>query len=461
MAAARLRPPLLLCLLLAAALSGCTKADIREDREPFLVAFGNPGSGYFARGQAENGSAAFPFPHGAALNGTDARAIDSCLLASYQKEPSPADARGPANPFYRAGADERPPLGDNYGRTEVAALLPGRIPIRINLDQFNASQAWQHGGVRFNFDAFGTNTVAPVPLPTVPVLVASWGRATFEADGAQIPDPVRGFPPRYDPEKDELNWTADFYLLKSGLRDNATKAMHDRAGDPYDPTDPGDARIENGDLEAHLLLYSETGDPKPQTRTFAGPQPFVTERPHARSFSFRNSWFPGQATLVYRVTSSAPDLQLTDLTFRTVDPAGKILSTTRMGGGTQNTETKTVTLPLDQPRVYSILVSGNATLATYDVRATFVGQASLLWFWWEDLQLGKGTTRAFTKCADDLVGGGFTPLPLIADTPNPPGLALVYVILGAAGALLYGLFLTKLAMDQISTNDFKRRFRKR
>lgn len=449
-------------LLLVVSLSGCSKEAALEDQEVFYVAYGSRGSGYFARGVAEPGNSNFLYPRGAALNGTDVKAIDSCLIAEYVKEPVPQGVRGPANPFYKApeGVKE-PPLGRNFGRTEAAAMLPGGIATKIDFTQFSDKKPWMHGGVRFNFDAFGTKTEAPMPLPQVPVQLASWGRATIESDDEPVADPAVGRPRMYNPETDELNWTADFYLLKSGLRHNDTKALHARSGGPFDPARPDDAAIERGDLEAHLLLYSTDGTPKPSVRTFQGPQPVATDRPHSRTFTFFNGWFPGRATLVYRVTTSAPDLQLTDLTFTALDPGGNVLSRTRMGGGSQPTETKTVSFPLDQPRDYLIQVAGNATLATYDIRATFVGESSLLWFWWEDVYIGEEYGTPYLACHQDITGGNLRPLPLVVDSRKPPGLAVIYLVLGVAAACLYGLFVTKLVMDQVSMGDFKRRFRKR
>lgn len=455
------RAVLTLGVLTAVMFSGCSKEQMRTDREPLYIAYGARGSGHFVHATAGlTNVSSLRFPDGISFNGTGVHEVDSCLLAKYAKEPSPADARGPANPFSRPDKPE-PPEGRNFGQTGAAVRLPGNVPASILLGQFEGDKPWKNGGVRFNFDAFGDATEAPLPLPKIPVQVASWGRATLEIDGNQIPDPVAGFPPEFDPEETELNWTADFYLLKSGIRNNDTKGMQTRGGGTFDPGRPQDLQVESGDLEAHLLLYSGEGEPTPLVRRYQGPQPVIAERPFSAEHRFFNFWFPGKATLVYRVTTPGPSLQLTELTFSVVDPGGKVISRTTMGGGGQNQESKTITVPLDVPRTYALRVAGNATLATYDVTATFQGQASLLWFWWEDVHVGKLHSRVFERCAQEISGYNLKPLPVVAETGTPPGLALIYVFLGVVGACLYGLFLTKLVMDQVSAGDFKRRFRKR
>lgn len=451
---------LILILLLAVALSGCTKEERYEEQEFFSTSFGRLGSGHMARsGESDNGSIRFP---AAGLDGATVAPIRACLFAQYAKEPTPLGGRGAENPFRRAGGKvEEPPLGRNFGRTTVAALLYGGVRTVINFEEMNGASDWHNGGVRFNFDAFGDRTNGPLPLPQLPVHMASWGNATFEVAGNEIADPVSGVPPNYDPNEDQLNWTADFYLVKSGIRDNATKAMHDLAGGIYDPSDPRDAKVERGDYEAHLFLYSREGTPKATPRTFRGPQPVIAERPYSTEFSFQNTWYPGKVTLVYRVTTPGPTLQTTDLTFRVLDADLNVLSRTTLGGVAGASDSKTVTVSLDHPLQYRILVAGNATGATFEIAATFSGEASLFWFWWEDVVAGKAAASQYSKCAYDLLGDTFRPLPIVIDTPKAPTLALIYVILGVAGASLYGLFLTKLVMDQVSTGDFKRRFRKR
>lgn len=339
------------------------------------------------------------------LMGTVAGCMDGGERENGTSSSTPADVE-----FVAGGDDSTYAGGYNYdGKSDwpvVCAILittndaknTGAVTFHLDreeLDQFRweifmqdfaagPGESYKDGGIASNFEAFGNTGIGGTDLPRMKIESAGWGEARLEMGGQQIPDPVTNDP----------LWVAEYRVVNTGIRDNATGGIWNSARTaPFSPQTPGDGAGTPGDKEVHFVLKTH-GPPPQATSAVSVPEQTANSESYNRHFPIlADNRFPG-ANVSFSVTARGAPAN-TNLVFAVKDARGDIVSQARFLGGVD------VVLPLSFNATklgpYRLNVTG---LARTDV--TFSGEGTytppkevVLNFWWDAVSYGQTARYIF------------------------------------------------------------------
>jgi hypothetical protein len=423
---------LLSAIVVSLAVSGCMDAiagKSEKQRPARYLAVGEFGAGHFSMGFNYDGKNTQPFLGGAALKFDDV---------------------------------------NDYGTVVLGGRLGGEF-IYIRLEETRLTPMWGDGGVISDVVLNGDAPMGTTDLPKTLVGLAATTNATirfgYGEDERFYPDPISG----------SQDWEAYVLVTKQGFRDDKTGATSNQAGTgPYSPKSPGDAKVQDGQVELHVVLQNRTVSSMPsfvgQPIDRTSPEAVITSRDYHRVVDFQNTAIGTNLTLEFRVSTPAPSLAGTSLRFAAISPTGNELAAATLGGGSGSTETKTVTIPAAEFGTYLIDISGQATLAQWAIKGTYKADSRIvLNAWWDNVVAnGPNASRLYSEMREQIesaavIEGGEPSDPIPTDTtlPRPPGFRTAIVLFGVFGAVAAVLLLTKMAMDSRTGSEFDRKIRGR
>jgi hypothetical protein len=408
-----------LAVLLLASLSGNASGKIPEgafyeyDGVPYFFAQGNRTTGHFAIGPAYNGTPQLDFT--------------GCSVGQFRTDL------------------------DN-GRASMVGVGPGGVHLRFDIDEFD-HDATPEGGIAEELRSDGGEGNLSAAYPMVDTLLSAFGTGSLIVNGDAYDDPVTG----------SSKWDATFSVTTTGFRDDATGAILEPDGSVWDPGNSSEARTTEDDLEIHLRFESPpnantTSGPEVLTFVPAGDLPDGTILPaetYGQAFEFPNTKFGGRGHIEIATSSYAPEGE-NDLLFTLLSPTGVLLGESRMQPALLQNDQQQFDFPLEEFGNYYVLVTGQISLAQYEIEVTqSPPDTAAFHLWWENVTFGRQGYDDWATCQSTLgsINGEVVAYPVVM-RPGPPGM-LVRMLVAAVAATVVGIVVaTRFISDSRSATSF-------
>ncbi|HLE96781.1 MAG TPA: hypothetical protein VI997_05355 [Candidatus Thermoplasmatota archaeon] len=261
------------------------------------------------------------------------------------------------------GGDGRAVTGDalvdvdavaNTGTVRVTATA-GNDSYGVTWSEFRAdpTKPFQDGGIATRFHEHGASGTGDTSIPEVNLIAAGWGPARVTKNGEPLPDPVTG----------GEAWAGHFMITDTGAfaADGSVKST---TGGIYDPANAAAGATEPGDLELHVVLKNNPGEPQTLTPIE------VSGTAQGQVMQDLTAAVPDVGALnvtlwIRPATPPAPPVGVLTLVLK--DPAGKELGTLTNQAGMPNEASFTVTPPMAGD--YTVSATGQGVALAYG--ATF------------------------------------------------------------------------------------------
>jgi hypothetical protein len=339
----------------------------------------------------------------------------------------------------------RPDL--DRGRVSIAGMVDGVTPIQVSFEEFGGDLASQ-GPIAANV------TLDSASLPALPAGKTARGEVVGEAmatmKASEVWDPIDE---RYraanftDPVGGGEELRALLAVSEEDVRDDETSTAQDRS--------------DQGERELHIVVESPPGSsPSSDSFGFASPAELgdgsmMPDAEHAATYEFLNTRFGGTGSITLTLTTKAPP-GFNALTMAVRAPDGAEVGNVTVEGSVLAPGTATIDFPADQLGVYHVLVTGKHLLGSYTVGVQLdPAPAFRMDFWWEDPVPGAAAADAFGECQKQL-GLRAQVVAGRVDRADPPGFPLQVVVVGIVAAVITGLLVVKLVMDQVSSSAFRK-----
>lgn len=345
----------------------------------------------------------------------------------------------------------RPEL--DRGRISIAGLIDGSTPMRAEIGDFSGD-AGSQGPIATNLTLDAAYHPVLKPGQTVRGEAATEGIAEMKAseyvDFTRVP-PVFVMANFTDPVGGGEELRALLAVSEDGIRDDATGALLDE--------------VVRDDPELHIVLTSPAGaTPAPETFLLngAGNMPdgsHSADAEYTRTSEFLNTRFGGKGTLEFSADSKAPP-GFNEVTVVVRAPDGSEQANATVQWSALATGQATLEFPADQMGFYTVTVTGKLMLASYAMQVTLApAEAFRLDFWWEDVVRGAAAVNAYGDCQRD-IGLRAQAVAGKVERAQPPSFPLQVVVLSIAAAAITALVVVKLVSEQVSTGEFRKRFKR-
>lgn len=328
------------------------------------------------------------------------------------------------------GADQEPFTGcswaklrpdNNKGRVQVLGTWYER-PLIIDVSDFPEANQTPDSiapDEAVPADASGLGQIWPATM-TVSSL------ATIDVGNVPVMDPVSGAP----------NFTATWFVTPKGFRDDASGAIRDAAGQPFDVGD--EPAGQTGAPEVHMRLTSSGSPQGPANWETAAPGDAFTylspEDGYVAMYPVVNERLSGTARLHAQASSMMPP-GFNALQFTVYAPDGTFVDAFSLTPDATQSPSNDIEFPLDQWGAYYVVVEGKVNLARYEITVEQQTPESFAMdFWWDGVQPGYDGLQARQACNEELDGPVMAAY--VAPRPDPTAFDWTFSVMTVAGALV-------------------------